>query len=93
MTYLTLSNIECCFLHSYRGFDTPRLCGEVVDFGYTAYIADVIVKPEFQGKGIGRLMIEYLLSKIKENSAGDDFLMINLLAAPGKSGFYEKVRL
>ena len=69
---------------------TVGIARSLFDFGYTAYIADVIVKPEFQGKGVGRLMIEYLLSKIKENSAADDFLMINLLAAPGKSGFYEK---
>ena len=28
------------------------------DFGYSVYISDVIVMPEFRGQGIGRKLIE-----------------------------------
>ena len=30
------------------------------DFGYTAYLGDVIVRPEYQGLGIGRQIVEGL---------------------------------
>ena len=55
------------------------------------YISDVIVLPEYQGKGIGRRLVEYLISKAKESLSPEDFIKINLMAAHGKSGFYEKL--
>ena len=61
------------------------------DFGYTAYIADIIVAPEAQGKGIGRQIVERLIQLVKENAAETDFLKFCLMAALGKSGFYEKL--
>ena len=61
------------------------------DFGYTAYLADIIVAPEAQGKGIGRKIVERLIQLVKENVAVTDFLNFSLMAAPGKSGFYEKL--
>ena len=61
------------------------------DFGYTAYIADIIVAPEAQGKGIGRQIVERLIQLVKESAAETDFLNFSLMAAPGKSGFYEKL--
>ena len=33
------------------------------DFGYTAYLGDVIVRPEYQGQGIGRLIVESLIDR------------------------------
>lgn len=61
------------------------------DFGYTAYIADIIVAPEAQGKGIGKQIVERLIQLVKESAAETDFLNFSLMAAPGKSGFYEKL--
>ncbi|MBQ0163172.1 MAG: GNAT family N-acetyltransferase [Treponema sp.] len=61
------------------------------DFGYTAYLADIIVAPEAQGKGIGRKIVERLIQLVKENVAVTDFLNFSLMAAQGKSGFYEKL--
>lgn len=70
---------------------TAGIARVLFDYGYTVYISDVIVKPEYQGKGIGRRMVEYLISKAKESVGSDDFLKFNLMAAKGKSGFYEKL--
>lgn len=61
------------------------------DFGYTAYIGDVIVSPEYQGKGIGKRIVETLINKVKEASDPDDRIMFILGAAKGKEGFYEKI--
>lgn len=61
------------------------------DFGYTAYIGDVIVAPEYQGKGIGRHIVETLLQKVMEAAEPEDRIMFILGAAKGKEGFYEKL--
>ena len=61
------------------------------DFGYTAYIGDVIVSPEYQGKGIGQNIVELLMKKVKEASDPDDKIMFILCAAKGKEGFYKKM--
>ena len=61
------------------------------DFGYTAYIGDVIVKPEYQGQGIGKKIVEMLISKVMNAAEPEDRIMFILGAAKGKEGFYEKM--
>ena len=60
------------------------------DKGYIAYLADVIVKPEYQGLGIGKKMVQecinYIDSQIKEGWR----IKIVIVAAKGKEEFYEK---
>lgn len=49
-----------------------RLLG---DMGLNYYIKDVAVKPEYQKKGIGRLLIDELLKFIRQNGvSGTDIL-------------------
>ncbi|AJA47265.1 GNAT family acetyltransferase [Clostridium pasteurianum DSM 525 = ATCC 6013] len=55
------------------------------------YIQDVCVKPEFQRKGIGKLIIEKLLDYIKNNSIPNSRVTVGLMAAKGKEGFYQKL--
>jgi GNAT superfamily N-acetyltransferase len=52
-----------------------------------ALILDVIVLPEKQGKGIGRLIMDKLVVKCKQNKIRD----IQLFCAKGKKVFYEKL--
>lgn len=65
--------------------------GELVGFGraisdgaYQAAMYDCAVLPKYQGKGIGRMIIEPVLSQISHCN-------VILYASPGKEGFYQKL--
>lgn len=60
------------------------------DYGYTAYIGDVIVRPEYQGQGIGSHIVKNLMDKTLEAACEGDRIMFILGAAKGKEAFYEK---
>lgn len=60
------------------------------DFGYTAYLGDVIVRPEYQGQGIGKKIVEYLIDRTMEAASEGERIMFILGAAKDKEGFYEK---
>ena len=65
--------------------------GRVVwDHGYVVYIADVIVLPEYQGNGYGRLVMDKILSTVNSWLKPDYKVMVTLVAAKGKEEFYEK---
>ena len=60
------------------------------DYGYTAYLGDVIVRPEYQGQGIGKKIVEYLIDRTMEAASEGERIMFILGAAKDKEGFYEK---
>ena len=60
------------------------------DMGLNYYIKDVVVRPEYQRKGIGRLLIDELLKFIKENGVKGTDIFVELCAMPDKIPFYEK---
>ena len=62
----------------------------ITDYGYTVYIADVIVHPDYQGKGLGREIMTRIMAYVDENVAPGQAKFITLMAAKGKEGFYEK---
>ncbi len=62
----------------------------ITDQGYFAFLADVVVRPEYQNQGIGTLMIENLIKRLKDTLEDGEEVMFQLLAAKGKSPFYEK---
>ena len=55
----------------------------ISDGVYQAAIYDCAVLPEFQGKGIGALIIKTILRRLSHCN-------IILYASPGKEGFYQK---
>lgn len=63
--------------------------GRIVGDGFMYfYVQDIIVHPQFQGKGLGALVMQHIESYLlKHCSIG---ATIGLLAAQGKEGFYEK---
>lgn len=60
------------------------------DMGLCYYIKDVIVHPDYQKKGIGRLLINELLGFIKSNGVSGTEIFVELCAMPDKIPFYEK---
>jgi ribosomal protein S18 acetylase RimI-like enzyme len=64
-------------------------CGRVVgDGGIYFYIQDIIVLPEFQGRGLGRRIMDAVMGYLSSHAHSNAF--IGLMAAKGVSGFYEK---
>ena len=61
------------------------------DYGYTAYLGDVIIRPEYQGMGIGTEIVTRLKDMVMEAAEQGDNIMFILGAAAGKEGFYEKL--
>ena len=55
------------------------------------YIQDVAVLPEYQGKGIGKSIVERLLQHVYSCTPNGTFTTVGLMAAQGKEGFYEKL--
>ena len=60
------------------------------DGGYSAFISDVIVSPEYQGRGIGRKMLEDVIDYLEQQLQPGYRIMITLLSAHGKEEFYQK---
>ncbi len=61
------------------------------DFGYTAYLGDVIVRPEYQGQGIGKRIVENLIDRTMDSAHEGEWIMFILGAAKNKEPFYEKL--
>ncbi len=59
------------------------------DLGLDYYIKDVVVRPDYQKQGIGRLLINELLKFIKENGVSNTEIFVELCAVPDKVPFYE----
>jgi aralkylamine N-acetyltransferase len=57
------------------------------DMASDAYIQDVAVLKEFQGRGVGKKIIQTLITRLQKN--GVDW--IGLIAQPGTAGFYENL--
>ena len=63
----------------------------VGDGGYVYFICDVIVRPEYQSNGLGRRIIESVLSWLKDQVNDGETIMVNLMSAMNKEPFYEKL--
>ena len=55
-----------------------------------AYITDVIVNPDFQGRGLGKQLLDKTLEYLKYHSVENVKLACSLYANPDKEAFYEK---
>jgi predicted N-acetyltransferase YhbS len=65
----------------------------ITDYGYVVYIADVMVLPEYQGRGIGGEIMRRVMEYINKNISPGQGKYITLVASKGKEGFYEKFGL
>lgn len=61
--------------------------GRVVGDGFIYfYIQDIAVKPEYQGQGVGSMIMKTIINYLKENAPENAF--IGLFASQGKEAFY-----
>lgn len=55
------------------------------------YLQEVIVLPEYQGHGIGRQIVNYLIEYATAHSVTGKFTTVGGVSAKGKEGFYKKL--
>ncbi|HKM34546.1 MAG TPA: GNAT family N-acetyltransferase [Lachnospiraceae bacterium] len=93
---LTREQAESGILHSaygigcYEGNTMIGMARIVWDRGYIAYLSDVVVSPQYQGRGIGKQLVEKTMEYIKSQLKEGWKIKIVLEAAKGKEGFYRK---
>lgn len=61
------------------------------DMGMEYFVKDVVVRPEYQGQGIGRLLINELLKFINDNGVSGTGVFVELCTEPKNVPFYEKL--
>lgn len=59
------------------------------DLGLDYYIKDVVVRPEYQHKGIGKRMMNELLTFINDHGVEGTEIFVELCAMPDKIPFYK----
>ncbi len=64
-----------------------RLVGDGAKYWY---MQDIVIHPQWQGKGIGTQIINKLLTYIQANSIKGTSVWVGLTAAKGKEAFYEQ---
>lgn len=60
------------------------------DMGLNYYIKDVVVRPEYQGRGIGRMLINELMKYINDHGVPGTDIFVELCAEPDKIPFYQR---
>lgn len=70
--------------------DIPVAMGRAIGDGMYYVIADVVVRPEYQGSKIGTMIVKRLVERIQEDAPKGARISIQLLAAKGKEEFYVK---
>ena len=57
------------------------------DGGMVFYIQDVIVEPSYQGRGIGKRLMDRVMGYVRRHAV--EHTIVGLMAAKGKEEFYE----
>ena len=78
----------CVALVNDEPIGMTRLVG---DGGYSFFICDVVVHPNYQSQGIGRMLITNTLDYIESLVNEDETVMINLMSAYDKEKFYQRL--
>uniref|UniRef100_UPI004055E6BE GNAT family N-acetyltransferase n=1 Tax=Acetatifactor sp. TaxID=1872090 RepID=UPI004055E6BE len=80
-------------------FNVSAICdGKVIGMGRLVgdgamywYLQEIIVLPEYQGKGIGKSIVNRLIDHIKISAIPGTQVSVGLTAVKGKEPFYEKL--
>lgn len=74
----------------YDGKKIVAMARMIGDMGLNYYIKDVVVRPDYQRKGIGKMLIHELMSYVNQNGVKGTGIFVELCAMPDKIPFYEK---
>ncbi len=75
---------------AYAEGKTVGMARVIGDGGMTLYVQDVIVHPKYQGQGIGKKLMEFVMNYIKSSAPEGSILQVSLMASKGKEAFYER---
>ena len=85
------SGLQNSHVICFRDKEKAVALGRVIwDHGYSVLISDVIVAPKYQGQGLGRKLMEAIMSYLRSLLKPGYRIMISLMAAENKQGFYKK---
>ena len=76
-----------CAYDGERAVGMARLLG---DAGMSFYIKDFAVRPEYQGKGVGRLLMNAMEEYIRSQLTNGWAVSLELISSKGREPFYEK---
>lgn len=76
---------SACVLEKDKTVGMGRVIGDAAIY---FYIQDVIVHPDYRGKGIGKLLMDTIESYLKKEAGDNAF--IGLMAAEGVKDFYRQ---
>jgi len=74
-------------IHKNKTIGLVRVVG---DGGYIAIIVDVIVLPDYQGKGIGKSLMQKVMEFINSDLKEGQSIFVNLMAAKSRETFYRQ---
>lgn len=86
-TALSNTFYSVCAVEGGRLVGYARLIGDKTIF---LYVQDVMVRPEYQGMGIGTKLMEKITEKISECKAASPDLRAYLGASKGRESFYRR---
>ena len=68
--------------------DEAVAMGRLIGDGIYYLIIDVVVRPEYQGQGIGSTIVDMLLAYVEEHTPTGGRASVQLIAEKGKEAFY-----
>lgn len=68
----------------------PVAMGRLIGDGMYYLMVDVVVRPEYQGQGVGSAVVDQLLTYVERMTPEDGRSSVQLIAEPGMEGFYLK---
>ena len=82
---------QICSVAAFNGNEIVGIGRLLGDASIYWILTDIWVLPEYQGKGIGRQIVNRLIQYVIDNSIKKTSVSVFLMSAQGKEGFYEKL--
>lgn len=84
---LNMSQYSVSAIYNDKVIGMGRLIGD----GIYYTIVDIVVDPNYQGKGVGGTLINMIIKYVEDNMSTGERVSIQLISEKGKEAFYEKM--